>query len=158
MSNIDNVAIPWEISYYFSPFIAADNLIQFNLKTYLDGAIRCGATNAYGPEREQCTRGLFWIATAILGYARGPPADLGISRPIRNRSINNQDMSYFRNSCNYRSPQFFEWSILYLSGQSESIVAYTIYTNYIQTSVASISFVYDFIVNTLIVKLFFDTC
>jgi len=38
------------------------------------------------------------------------------SRPFQNRSINNRDMSDFRNFHNYSSPQFFDWSKFYMSG------------------------------------------
>jgi len=38
------------------------------------------------------------------------------SRHFWNRSVNNRDMSDFRNFRNYRSAQFFDWSTLFMSG------------------------------------------
>jgi len=68
--------------------------------------------NAYERERGQIRWGLLGFATAILEYARWSRN----IRPFRSWSINNRDMSDFRNLRNYRSPRFLDWSILYMSG------------------------------------------
>jgi len=71
--------------------------------------------NAYGHVWEQSTRGLLGFAPAILENARGPLAGHG-SQTLKNRSVNNQDMSDFRNFRNYRPPSFFDRSTLDTSG------------------------------------------
>jgi len=66
------------------------------------------------------------VGTVHVGTTRARDSHLGIrkratgwsqnSRPVRNLSINNWDISDYRNFRNYRSVRFFDWSTLYLSG------------------------------------------